>query len=495
MLIGDAYGAGRQWLALGSEREALRVALIVAAIGSSLLFIIVGLRYGLQMYADGSMFSYSVAVEEAWKFHWHNISGRLFVFLFSCVPAQAYVHLTRDAHGGIALYGLLFFAAPLLGLIATYATDRSRGRIIFSYACLSTVCLCPLVFGFPTEVWISHALFWPTLALSHYARGRLAGALVFAAMLALILTHAGALIFAAVILMTLLLRGLRDPAFLRALGCLLLAIASWLLVLKVFPADPLVAEMMWRAALHVFDPAILAGDLVLLLLATLAGYAIAFAFLRRLTGQWAHVHAGAIVVAALAVYWLFLDHALHADNRYYLRTVLLLATPAIGALAGVHALAAEGRLDCSWTFLSRVVRAVSRKAVIRFAAGAVALIMLVHVVETAKFVSAWNRYTGAVRTLATGSLSDPELGDVRFVSSQRLGDELNRLSWFSTTPYLSVLLAPDFAPTRLVIDPRSNYFWLTCRTATANAEADRAIPVESRRLVQREACLHSWGGA
>ena len=164
-------------------------------------------------------------------------------------------------------------------------------------------------------------------------------------------------------------------------------------------------------------------------------------------------------------------------------------------LAGMHVLAAEGRLDSSWAFLSRVVRAVSRKAVIRFVAGAVALIMLVHVVETAKFASAWDRYTAAVRTLATGSLSDPALGDVRFVSSQRLGDDLNRLSWFSTTPYLSVLLAPDFAPSRLVIDPRSNYFWLTCRTASANAEADRAIPAESRRLVQREACLHGWGAA
>jgi hypothetical protein len=495
MLIGDAYGGGRQRLALGSEREALRVAIIAAATCSSLLFIVVGVRYGLQMYADGSMFSYSVAVEDAWKFHWHNISGRMFVFLFLYVPAQAYVHLTMDAHGGIALYGLLFFAAPLLGLIATYAMDRSMGRIIFSYACLSTVCLCPLVFGFPTEVWISHALFWPTLALSHYARGQLAGALVFAGLLALILTHAGALILAVVILMTLLLRGPRDPAFLRALGCFFLAVAIWLLVLNAFPADPLVAEMMWRAALHVFDPAILAGDLVLLLLATLAGYAIAFALFRRLAAQWAHIHAGAIVVAALAVYWLWFDHALHADNRYYLRTVLLVATPALGALAGVHALAAEGRLDCSWTFLPPVVRVVSSKAATRFAAGAVALIMLVHVVETAKFVSAWNRYTGAVRALATGSLSDPALGDARFVSSQRLGNELNRLSWFSTTPYLSVLLAPDFAPSRLVIDPRSNYFWLTCRTASANAEADRAIPAESRRLVQREACLHGWGAA
>jgi hypothetical protein len=117
----------------------------------------------------------------------------------------------------------------------------------------------------------------------------------------------------------------------------------------------------------------------------------------------------------------------------------------------------------------------------------------VHAVETAKFVTGWERYTAAVRTLATGSLSDPALGDARFVSSRRIGDDLNRLSWSSTTPFLSVLLSPRMAPTRLVVDPRSNFFWLSCARATASAEADRAIPLESRRLVQRYACLHDQG--
>jgi hypothetical protein len=41
------------------------------------------------MYADGSIFSYSVAVQDAWAFHWHNISGRLFVYFFSYLPTEA----------------------------------------------------------------------------------------------------------------------------------------------------------------------------------------------------------------------------------------------------------------------------------------------------------------------------------------------------------------------------------------------------------------------
>src|SRR5262249_17121924 len=97
----------------------------------------------------------------------------------------------------------------------TFAADRSKGRIIFSYACLSTACLCPLVFGFPTEMWMAHALFWPTLAVCHYASGNKGIALVFAMLLALVFTHGGALIFAVAIVVMLSLRGVLDGAFLR----------------------------------------------------------------------------------------------------------------------------------------------------------------------------------------------------------------------------------------------------------------------------------------
>jgi len=54
---------------------------------------------------------------------------------------------------------------------------------------------------------------------------------------------------------------------------------------------------------------------------------------------------------------------------------------------------------------------------------------------------------------------------------------------------LSVLVAPGLAPKRLVVDPRANYFWASCETATANELAERAIPAESRLLIRTQACL------
>ena len=52
------------------------------------------LGYQLQLYADGAMFSYAVAVEDVWAFHWHNISGRLSVFFLSLLQAETYVRVS-----------------------------------------------------------------------------------------------------------------------------------------------------------------------------------------------------------------------------------------------------------------------------------------------------------------------------------------------------------------------------------------------------------------
>jgi hypothetical protein len=478
-------------VAIRSGSDELRTFAIAAGLCWSVLFVTIGLRYDLQMYGDGSIFSYSVAVRDAWAFHWHNIAGRVFVYLFSFVPAETYVALTGNAHGGIVVYGFLFFAAQLFGLAATLAADRSPGRIVFSYACFSTACLCPLVFGFPTEMWMAHALFWPTLAVCHYADRGVGGfALVFGALLALLFTHGGALVLTIAILATLVLRGVRDAAFTRGASVWLVAVPMWAAVHALFPPDDYFGYALYQSALHFFDVTILTCDVMRLLAGALAGYGVAFLVARRWTPANAHLCAVAILTAALAAYWVWFDHTLHAESRYYMRTVLLVGTAGLGALAAAYALAAEGRLNLPVPFLPALLDGLARGMTARAATGAILIVMLVHAVETAKFVTVWTDYKAAVRTLARGPASDPALGDRRFVSTHRIGADLGRMSWFSTTPFLSVLVAPKFAPSRLVVDPDSDYFWLSCATATENLEAVRAVPAASRRLVRVYSCLH-----
>jgi hypothetical protein len=154
----------------------------------------------------------------------------------------------------------------------------------------------------------------------------------------------------------------------------------------------------------------------------------------------------------------------------------------------LYAMYGDGRLPFPLPGLQRPMTAL-RKRGARPLAAAFMLLTLVHVIETGKFVAAWRDYRTAVAALAMGDDSDPMLGNPHFISSDRIASNLNRLSWFSTTPYLSVIVA-NFTPNRLVVDPAGNYFWLSCATATANAKAARAVPEEGRDLVRIYSCLH-----
>lgn len=476
---------------VSSDGIALRGFCIGIAVCWCVLFVALALRYDLQLYGDGALFSYAIAVQEAWGFHWHNISGRVFVYLFAHVPAELYQSLTGNVHGAIALYGLLFFSAPLLGLAATYALDRTYRRTLFAFACISTSCLLPLVFGFPTEMWIAHAIFWPLLALCHCADEtrptRIALTLGFAA---LVLSHGGGVVFALAILASLALRGYGDRLLKRAIIGFLFAMGFWALAQLSFKPDRYIAEAISNAAFTFIDARNLTAPVVQIIAAALLVYGLAYLLLRRLAQDNAHLKAAAAVTLGLALYWLHFDRSLLAEMRYPLRTALLVFTPVLGGVAAARALHASGELRLPIPQIDTALDIATRRFPARFLAGALMLVTFVHAVETAKFTVGWTSYKQAVRDLAMGTTSNPELGNPRFTSAARIGEERNQLSWGSTTHFLSVLLAPSLTPRRLVVDPDTNYFWLSCKDATANMVAHRAVPVESRQLIRAHACAH-----
>jgi hypothetical protein len=473
-----------------AKPNALRSWSIAAGMVWAVAFVAIGLRYELHFYGDGSIFSYAVAVRDAWAFHWHNISGRIVVYLFASLPAETYAGWTGDTPGAVTLYGFLFFVAPLLGLAATYAADRSPGRTIFSAACLSTACLLPLVFGCPTEMWGAHALLWPTLALCHFAPERAAGRFMLAlAFVALVLSHEGALIAAGTIVAALALRGLQDRIFVRAIVVFGIAIAVWFVVKTLVPPDEYAAAALRRIAAGVFELRIFTWPIVILIAAAFAGYGLLLLLLQRSLPRVAHWISAAIVGSILVAYWLSGPMPVHSQSRYYLRTALIVLTPGFGVVASLLVLDAIGRLPRPIA-VSHLFLLLKSKAVARAALGALAVVTLIHAVELARFTAGWGNYKTAVRALAEGAESDPSLGDPQFVSAARIGPPLDQWSWFSTTPYLSALVAHDFLPSRLVIDPAGNYFWISCETATANAVSAGPMPLQTRRLIATYSCLH-----
>jgi hypothetical protein len=474
--------------ALRQDESSFRRLIIASGLCWSVAFVVIALYYRLELYGDGAMFSYAVAVQDVWAFHWHNISGRTSIFLLTLLPAETLVGITGDPWVGIIAYGFLFYVAPLAGLVATFAADRSPGRLIYVYACASTALLCPLIFGFPTEMWLGHAIFWPTLALSHYARSTVLGvALVFAAWLVLAFTHEGALVLLLGVLATLAPRGLRSTPFRRGVANLfvisILAVAS-----KIFlPPDEYYADAFVRAALHFFDPAIFRVAIVVELLAAVIAYAAMLGLLSIWYPKRACIIALWATLPLLCLYWVRFDHSVHASSRYYLRTALVIGTPLLGVIAAFAAMTRERMVVDPLARLRRTP--IFRRHGMCVLGSILIAVTLIHVVETGKFVKAWSRYRDAIAALAMSQISDPPLGDPRFVSSKRVSPDLASLEWFSTIPYLSAIVS-NFEPNRLVINPAGNYFWLSCATAMQSTEKPLVVPLHTRELIRTYSCLH-----
>lgn len=469
------------------DEHLLRRLVVAVGLTWSVAFVVVALASQLELYGDGAMFSYAVAVQDVWAFHWHNISGRSAVFLLALWPAETLVAISGHPWNGIIAYGFLFYIAPLAGLAATWAADRSPGHQIFLYACGSTALLCPLIFGFPTEMWLAHALFWPTLALSHYARPTITGAiLVFATSLLLAFTHEGSFVLLFSILAMLLPRGWRSTPFRRAAVNFLIIVTLAVAVKMFLPPDDYYAEVFLRAARAFFDPAIFRVEIVLALLGAAIALLAIWAFLQIWSPRLACAYALGIVLLCLCLFWLRFDNSVHASSRYYLRTALVIAIPLLGVIAASAAMTKEKVSTGPLAALQRIFSTPQWTCPL---AALLVTVTLVHIVETAKFVTAWSRYKAAIASLAMSLDSDPALGDPRFIASTRASPDLAPLAWFSTIPYLSIILS-DFRPNRLVIDPKGNYFWLSCATATDNSKRPLAVPSEPRELVRVYSCLH-----
>jgi hypothetical protein len=264
----------------------------------------------------------------------------------------------------------------------------------------------------------------------------------------------------------------------------------WLIVRIALPPDDYISPVIATAAYRFIDIWNLEQPAFVVLLATLLAYVIAAVVFRRLSPARAHLYAAGLCAIALAIYYARFDRWLLTDARYELRTVLLIATPLFGLAAAMQAMREADWRKSPFPQVGQLAAGVQKQLSPEMIFGAILLTLLIHTVETTKFVRAWQDYKSAIRALATGTESDPVLGNPLFVSSKRIGADLNRLAWNSTTPYLSVLVARGLAPTRLVVDPNTGYFWLSCATATTSEQMSTAIPAQARQLIKIYSCLH-----
>ena len=438
---------------------------IALAVAWCAAFPLIGWWAELHLFADGGLFSYAVAADDAWAFHWRQISGRVAAFLWASWPASLWGRLSGDPAGAVTLYALLHFSAPALGFAAVWRADRTG--VIRLWAALSLVLLCPVTFGFPTELWTAHAAVWPMLALFWTPGSRARWAAGTLALGIAVLSHEGGIVWAFVLCGALALSPDRARALSRAALSFGLMLAVWIACRVTFPPDPAEAEVLRLNAWNLLRVSRLWSPLMLTLAAGLGVYGAALA-LRR-----GPVVAFAAAASGLTLWWTLLDSTLHAGNRYDFRTLLLGAVPVLMLLAAARAAGLARKVPLSSA-----------------AAGAVLLVTLIHGVETAKFVRVWRDYTATIRALAAGDHADPLLGDDRFVSAARVPARIAAVSWPATVPFLSVMVSEGYAPRRLAAHPDNGYFWFDCAAAAANAAAPRALPGRTREMVRIYTCGH-----
>ena len=82
----------------------------------------------------------------------------------------------------------------------------------------------------------------------------------------------------------------------------------------------------------------------MLLFAALAGYVVIFSDAFAAGPATGHISMPPAIAdrSCSLIYWLWLDHTIHASSRYYLRTAVVIVTPVFGALAALSAMSADG---------------------------------------------------------------------------------------------------------------------------------------------------------
>src|SRR5262249_40268010 len=135
---------------------------------------------------------------------------------------------------------------------------------------------------YPTEMWVSHALFWPSLAICHSTRSGIARRIAVASILtALVLTHEGGVVFAAAAVAPLVLRGMKGEALRRAVLGFAIAMAIWTAVRLALPPDDYFASFLVDLALNAVNVTSLTSDVLMLILGALVVYALAFLVFSR----------------------------------------------------------------------------------------------------------------------------------------------------------------------------------------------------------------------
>src|SRR5262249_29989332 len=164
----------------------------------------------------------------------------------------------------------------------TRLLDRTQDKRLSAYCNVASVTTPFFTFGFPTEIWIMCALFWPTLCCCVCARSSYVPFLVFFLLLPLfIFTHEVAIIFVPLLVFVVVKSnlGIRRATMLAAIAAVLVC---WTFVEAYLPpCFPWARSFIQASARAMLSPRNVVNSVSISILFAMAGWLCAAAAIHR----------------------------------------------------------------------------------------------------------------------------------------------------------------------------------------------------------------------
>lgn len=465
-------------------------ATVLIALGLGIASAMVSAFFRTANFADGSLYLFAALTPDPWGVLWFNFPLRASVFVFEIVPSWLAVRLTGDAQAGLVVYSLIRGSWPLLSLLATMALEE-RGSSLSRMAAASIVIFALPTTFFPTEVFVTHAFFWPFLAVL-VRRSTPSAALVAAFALPLAFSHeAGALLVISACLWSAVARqALRIQVILGAV------VLVWFATGQL--ASPPTAEMAHVMASNRLTFLLPKGLLNRVSFATLAAIATFLFFRKGFRGiapsapskcLAAGGTAAAVVYGALLLY----STVPIADERYTFRTLTFFAMAGVSGAILAQALAVRFRpdaLDSARTWLFRQRDALTGIAVLVFVVTAVG-----QTIETVLFLRQWTRLERIIAGPPPAADDLPRNLTLRVAGMAPVEGRANRpipawsTSWEWAMPFHSLTVKGPLVGSFIIVPSvRRTFVPIDCpRLRSLDAEATR-VPADRLALLQSYFC-------
>lgn len=459
----------------------------------SILYAAVFVATDLNLFYDGGLFSAVVAVGRPWEIYFCNFPARLGAYSLGVIPAAQFGRLTGSGAGAVHLYAILYICWPTLGVVATRLLDNTTDKHVSAFCNVATLTTPYYAYGFPTEVWISFALFWPTLCCCICAQSSIVRlAALFVLLPLLLFTHEAAILFFP-ILAGVAICFCRGRQRLLILATIVAVLALWAAVRGLVPAcSPRQLSPLQMLAGRPFVNLVSVGIAVAMAAWLVALVVAETAKLGRERANDLPLMAGAIV---LALYVYLTADSIYGLERYPARTLVLAQTFALGCICVGQLLIERHSPGTSWAmeFATKLLERYSmniKRAVVAF----LGFSIVAHGYATATFVAAWMDFNKEIARIAFDGAPAPKgFATLSLEHGKVAGTQAQPRSWrlaTASTPVHVIMRAPGFETKRLVIIDASaeGPTWFNCEHGKALERAPGAIGPTSAALIRQLLC-------